>query len=117
MEEERQYKSAEELGAWVTDTEFEFFMPVVLGPGMIAKRVDVSHFMTLDPDIQVNEIVEALGNQVGGADPVEVSADQLVRVSCPDCGGQGALPRELLPPDYEGDFLVRCPRCRNAARN
>ncbi len=114
-EGERRFRKASELGVWLDEDTFEFFEPVSIGPGMVAKTIDASVFRSMESDLDMNQVIEALVNSDG--DPVEVPAEDMVEVRCPDCGGRGVMPREVMPPGQEGEVFLRCPKCTRAAKN
>ncbi len=106
----------EDYGRWVDEgTIFEFDPPIEFGPGRIVRRIDVSHFFTADPDLRPEDVIEAMLNaDIESDEPVETK--EMVPVRCPDCDREGVIPVDEVP-DGIGLMLLRCPSCRDGAKN
>lgn len=110
-----------EYGHWIEDRVFEFNEPLLMGPDMVIRKLDVSQLFTGENDITRENIVEAMiDGALHGAVPEPAEDDELVPVQCPDCRQVGVIPALVQKnpgASLDGPMLLHCPDCRDRARN
>lgn len=104
-------KDITQHGRWVAPGVFEFNAPIEMGEGRVMKRLNLQNYFPTDADIDPSDIIATMVNTI---DPIRafLSDENLIRVTCTQCGGTGYVPESACP-DGQPPAGLTCHNCRN----